>query len=419
MPVLAFVTITVVTGVGACSSGSEQGPQAPGRPGGAPTATATGPTITVTPANGASTVALTSNVEVRSNVPLASVSVARGASASQQTNAGVLAGRFSADRMTWTSVGGLFADTRYQVDAATSPGTGSAPVSVRSTFVTANPKKSFKVSWEPVEGQTVGVGAPISLTFNAPAPNRAAVQSRLLVRTQPAAEGSWHWVSNRVVMWRPRAYWKPGTKVHVEANLAGYDAGDGRVGVKDRAMDLVIGPAQISYVDANTHMMQVYQNGALQRTMRVSLGKPTYPTMDGPHNVLGKAQKVIMDSATVGIPPGHPEYYREDVFWTVQFTSGGLYVHSAPWSVGSQGRANVSHGCINASPQDAEWFFNWSRLGDIVDVKNTGRPPDTSQLGNVWSIPWPAWKAGSALPGGAPAAPPLAAAPGAAPSTPN
>ncbi|WP_462189109.1 L,D-transpeptidase, partial [Frankia sp. CcWB2] len=90
--------------------------------------------------------------------------------------------------------------------------------------------------------------------------------------------------------------------------------------------------------------------------------------------------------------------YYEKVQWAVHYTSGGQYVHSAPWSVPSQGRANVSHGCVNASPADAQWFYSFTRLGDIIDIVNTGRPPDTSQLGNAWSVPWATWKAGSALP---------------------
>ncbi|WP_390479829.1 Ig-like domain-containing protein, partial [Frankia casuarinae] len=138
-------------------------------------------------------------------------------------------GTFSADHRTWTSSGGLFADSRYDVEASTSPATGIAgTTSVRTSFVTGVPAKSFKVSWEPVAGQTVGIGAPISLTFSAPASSRAAVQSRLVVRTDPPVLGAWNWLSNRVVMWRPEGYWKPGTKVHVEANFAGYDAGGGR-----------------------------------------------------------------------------------------------------------------------------------------------------------------------------------------------
>jgi lipoprotein-anchoring transpeptidase ErfK/SrfK len=299
----------------------------------------------------------------------------------------------------WTATRGLFADSVYEVVASTSAAEGvDGTAQTRARFVTATPANTFKVSWEPVEGQTVGVGAPIALSFNARPSDRAAVERRLTVQTDPPVAGSWHWFHDRLVHWRPQEYWVPGTKVHVEANLAGLDVGGGRFGVKDRSMDFVIGPAQISHVDANTHTMEVYSNGALLRTIPVSLGKPTYPTMDGPHNVLGKAELVIMDSATVGIPVGHPEYYREEIQWDVNFTSGGLYVHSAPWSVASQGVANVSHGCINASPENAEWFYNFSRYGDIVDVRNTGRAPDLTQLGNDWAFTWEAWVAGSALP---------------------
>jgi lipoprotein-anchoring transpeptidase ErfK/SrfK len=342
-------------------------------------------------------VAVNATVVVHANAPLAEVTVTRDASASQQTRAGGLDGAFSKDRLTWTSSHGLFADSAYRVVARTTPAKGITGTTETNTrFVTIMPPNPLKVSWDPVDGQTVGIGAPIALTFNAPVGDRAAVQSHLVVRTSPAVAGAWHWYSDRRVHWRPEKYWKPGTTVHVEANVAGLDAGGGRLGVKDRAMDFVIGAARVSDVDAATHQMKVYSDGVLLRTIPVSLGRPNFPTMDGPHNVLGKAQTVIMDSATVGIPKGDPDYYYEPVEWNVQFTSGGLYVHAAPWSVGAQGVANISHGCVNASPENAKWFFDLSRYGDIVDVKNAGRPPDTSQLGNDWSVPWPAWVAGSA-----------------------
>ncbi len=386
---LAFVTALAVA---ACSSGSSSKPAGVAAPD--PAAS-----VTVTPGDDMTGVTLTDHVVVRANAPLADVSVAREASASEKTETGVLLGTFSADRRTWTSTDGLFSDSRYQVAATTGPAARIVGTkSVRTSFVTGVPAKSFKVSWDPVAGQTVGAGAPISLTFSAPASDRAAVQRMLSVRTDPPVLGAWNWISNRLVVWRPQQYWAPGTKVHVEADLAGYDAGGGRLGVKDRAMDFVVGSAQISKVDAAAHIMQVFRNGQLLRTMPVSLGKPTSPSMDGPHNVLGKSPEVIMDSATVGIPKGNPDYYYEKVQWAVNYTSGGQYVHSAPWSVASQGRANVSHGCVNASPADAQWFYGISRLGDIVDIANTGRPPDTSQLGNFWSVPWAVWKAGSALP---------------------
>ena len=81
----------------------------------------------------------------------------------------------------------------------------------------------------------------------------------------------------------------------------------------------------------------------------------------------------------------------------VLFTSGGAFVHSAPWSVGSQGFSNVSHGCVNASPENAAWFFDFSRKGDLIDVVNYVRAPELDQDGTTWSWPWPKWVAGDAL----------------------
>jgi hypothetical protein len=39
--------------------------------------------------------------------------------------------------------------------------------------------------------------------------------------------------------------------------------------------------------------------------------------------------------------------------------------------VGSQGSENVSHGCLNASPENAQWFFNNTKRGDVVVVRGT------------------------------------------------
>jgi lipoprotein-anchoring transpeptidase ErfK/SrfK len=386
-----------------CSSSSPSSPSSSGGAAGSATAQATHapslPKVTVTPGNGATGVSVTSAVVVHSQVPLVSVAVSRGASTVVGTLAGTLDGQFSTDRMTWTSTGGLFAGSTYQVVATSSRVTGFAgATTMTGSFTTAVPASQFKVSWEPVDGQAVGIGEPVTLTFNAPVVDRAAVQRRLAVTSTPAVTGSWSWQGSTTVRYRPKNYWPSGTKVHVEANLAGYDNGGGDLGVKDRSMTFSIGASQVSYVDAATHTMKVYRDGALVKQFPVSLGREQYPTMDGPHNVIAVAPKVVMDSATVGIPKGNPDYYYETVLWDVQITSGGEYVHAAPWSVGSQGRSNVSHGCVNASDADAEWFYHYSNVGDIVQVSNTGRPADTSQLGNEWSVPWSTWTAGSALP---------------------
>jgi hypothetical protein len=121
--------------------------------------------------------------------------------------------------------------------------------------------------------------------------------------------------------------------------------------------------------------------------------------MGGVHIALEKAQLVTMDSQTVGIPRDSPDGYYEKVYWNVRITNGGAFVHAAPWSVGQQGRANVSHGCINLSPANATWFYYFARRGDIVDVYNTPRPPSTWDAGTMdWNMSWSQWVAGSALP---------------------
>ena len=88
--------------------------------------------------------------------------------------------------------------------------------------------------------------------------------------------------------------------------------------------------------------------------MPISMGKGTrlaYTTTSGVHLTMEKAHHVVMDSASVGCPPGCPDYYRHDVYYAVRISDSGEYEHSAPWSVGDQGSHNVSHGCINMGPK--------------------------------------------------------------------
>ncbi len=87
--------------------------------------------------------------------------------------------------------------------------------------------------------------------------------------------------------------------------------------------------------------------------------------------MLEKQRRVKFDSRTIGIPLDSPEGYLIDGEYAVRVTwgGGGVYVHSAPWSVGSQGSANVSHGCINLSPDNAAWYFDTVTIGDPVIVQ--------------------------------------------------
>ncbi len=145
--------------------------------------------------------------------------------------------------------------------------------------------------------------------------------------------------------------------------------------------------------------MRVYDNGRLIRTLPFSAGAPQWPTKNGVHIAIEKSPTVIMDSATVGIPKGSPNYYYEVVNWDVRISDGGAFVHSAPWSVANQGHTNVSHGCINLSPTNAEWFYKWALRGDIVDVYNSAAAVNTADPGMAdWNMSWKKWVAGDAAP---------------------
>ena len=103
--------------------------------------------------------------------------------------------------------------------------------------------------------------------------------------------------------------------------------------------------------------------------------------MDGVHIVLDRASVVRMVSSTNGVPVNSPDGYDELVYSDVHISDSGEYVHAAPWSVNSQGRANVSHGCINLSPDNAQAFFAFSRVGDVVLVGGGPRPPAVGDHG--------------------------------------
>jgi lipoprotein-anchoring transpeptidase ErfK/SrfK len=208
-------------------------------------------------------------------------------------------------------------------------------------------------------------------------------------------EGAFYWFSNKEVHWRPMDFWRPGTKVVVDINVYGKDLGNGIFGEEDRHITFNIGDAVIAEADGASHHMVVKINGVVAREMPVSLGKPKAPSSNGVHVVTEHHPTKIMDSSSYGVPVDSPDGYRTTVEWAVRISNGGAFVHSAPWSVADQGRRNVSHGCVNASPQNAKWFFDTVKKGDVVIIRNAGGPDLQSWDGfGDWQIPWPQWVAG-------------------------
>ena len=369
----------------AASSRQPRSPQAPRSSSSAPAAA-----IAIVPANTATGV-----------VPDQPVTVsATGGTLTEVTvtdaNGDQVAGHAGDSPANWVSTGPLLPSTTYTVSAKAVNASGRTTWQT-SIFTTLTPTKIVGSKIAPLEGEMVGVGMPIVVYFTAPITDRAAVERRMSVQASIPVEGAWHWYSATEVHYRPQTYWPVGDKVTVDVNLAGVNAGKGVWGKTDHVAHFQVGDSHITRVDAKTDQMQVLINGKVAKTVPVSLGRDKYPTTSGIHVVLSKTPKIIMDSATVGIPKGSPDYYYETVLWDVRISWSGEFVHSAPWSVSEQGRENVSHGCINASPADAEWFYNLSQRGDIVTVVNTPRKLESGNGWTDWNMSWADWVAGSAL----------------------
>jgi lipoprotein-anchoring transpeptidase ErfK/SrfK len=317
-----------------------------------------------------------------------------------QRNGTVIDGVMDSDSTRWRSATRLVPQNHYQARVVLRDGS-DAEVTKTLRFRATDSHRHLTALLSPGDGDVVGVGSPVIVRLSRPVADsqRAAVQHRLAVSTTPSVVGAWHWMSDQELHWRPPTYWKAHTAVTVSSHFGGLYLGKGVWGVGDHQTTFKIGDSHISRVDAARHEMYVYQNRKLIHTFPISAGRDQYPTKSGVHITFERSQVVTMDSATVGIPRDSPDGYYEQVYWDVRISYGGAFVHAAPWSVAQQGLVNVSHGCVNLSTTNAEWFYNWSLHGDIVDVYNTSAAPDLYDPGmSDWNMSWKKWVAGDADP---------------------
>lgn len=307
-------------------------------------------------------------------------------------NGKVVEEKLSADGKEWTTAEELGYNHTYTVTAKDEKGAKTT-----TSFTTPQAAAVTQMALSPLDNSTVGVGQTININFGQPIPDRKKAEELITVDTDPGVEGAFYWVNNQEVRWRPAEYWQPGTKVKVKVKQYGKSLGGGVWGGEDASTEFTIGDRVVSIIDNNTKMMNVWKNQKLVRQIPVSMGVDgKWDTPNGRYIIGDMHESMIMDSETFGLAHDAGGY-RTTVNYATQMSYNGIYIHAAPWSIWAQGNTNTSHGCINVTPEAAQWFQEFSKRGDIVKVENTygDTLPGTDGLGD-WNIPWETWKKGNA-----------------------
>jgi lipoprotein-anchoring transpeptidase ErfK/SrfK len=353
----------------------------------APVATTAAPAlIAFSPANGKSKVRLDKTVKVKvTQGTLTAVTVTTG-------KGKTVPGTLSADNLSWSSKRALAPGTKYKVsvEAAAVDGTKSTKTSTSKTLTPAGTASAYI---QPGDGWVVGVGMPVVVNFSrsVSTKNRDDVEAALTVKTTKDVEGSWRWISSQQVQWRPKEYWPADTKVKVTSNLAGVELQPGVRGTAKRTSDFDIGSRMISTVDVSGHSMTIRKNGKVLRTIPVTTGKASMATRNGIKVIMSRETVHRMRSESIGIKKGDPDFYDIEARYAMRLTYSGEFLHAAPWSQGSQGRANVSHGCTGMSTADAKWVFDHSKVGDVVIYKNSKRKLERDNGYTLWNESYSNW----------------------------
>jgi lipoprotein-anchoring transpeptidase ErfK/SrfK len=238
------------------------------------------------------------------------------------------------------------------------PFTGPAPFSLKSSY--------------PSNGSTVGVGMPIIINFASPITDRPAAEDAIHISSNPPVPGKFYWLNDSQVRWRPFEFWPAHATVNIDA-----------AGTKS---SFTTGDALIATADSASHYLTITRNGNVEHIFPISMGKPGSETPNGTYYVQDKFASIVMDSETYGVPNNSPDGYYLNVKRAVQFDNSGHFVHSAPWSVADQGVQNVSHGCVNLSPDNAKWFYDNFGIGDPIVVTNSVGSYTQNDGGQDWQI---------------------------------
>lgn len=377
-------------GLTACSSDTPGTAGARGEGGESPTAQAApkpAAEITLTPAAGATDVSPVAPVSVKvTDGTIEALTLTNPAGKK-------VIGKLSPDRATWT-VGEPLGFGKTYTWAGTALGANGEREQIAGAFTTVTPNGTNGARINTGDGRTYGVAMPIAVTFDAPVTDKAAVQRAMTVRTSVPVEGSWAWLDDTRAHWRPKVYWPAGTKVNVDLKIYGVHFGDGVYGENDLTSHFTIGRNQVVKANTQTHRLQVFRNGKLTADFPASFGLETDPgrvTNSGTHVVMSMHESYSMTNPRY-------DYYDVVVPWAVRISNNGEFVHGYAPSIWAQGKQNVSHGCVNLSPENARKYFQSALVGDPVEITGSDEQLDAADGDYYdWAVPWNQWQAMSAI----------------------
>ncbi|MGI9123181.1 MAG: Ig-like domain-containing protein [Mycobacterium sp.] len=359
--------------------------------GGDASAPAAPPTLTFTPADGATGIVPTAGIGVRvTDGWFQHVALTNPAGKT-------VAGALNRERTAFAVTEPLGYGATYTWSGSVVGQDGQA-AAVKGSLTTVAPNKAVNGWFQLSDGQTVGVAAPIILQFDAPISDKATVERALTVTTAPPTEGGWAWLPDEAAgaraHWRSREYFAPGTAVHVAAKLYGVAFGDDDYGASDVTLDFTIGRRQVVRAAAGSHRIQVVTDGAVSMDFPCSYGQADQPrniTRSGTHVVTEKYSDFYMSNPAAGYNHIHER-------WAVRISNNGEFIHANPASSGAQGNTNVTNGCINLSDGDAQQYYYSAMYGDPVEVTGTSIQLSYAD-GDIWdwTVDWPEWSSMSAL----------------------
>ena len=307
-------------------------------------------------------------------------------SVTARTSGDAVAGKLDSGSTSWQSRWTLSSGRQYLVRATAVDADGRSITKV-SRFRTLTPDTTASVQIFEGTNATYGVGMPVMLTFSKAVENKKAVERALVLKSSKPVVGAWYWDGDQALLFRPRAYWPQNTKLTFVGHFDGVQLSPGVYATHTLRQKWSIGRSLIVVASASDHHMQLYEDRKLIATWPISTGRAGKETPNGTYLSIEKANPQHM----VG-----PDY---DIMvpFSVRFTWSGDFIHAAPWSVGSQGFANVSHGCVNLAPDHAQTYYEMSIPGDPVTVTGSPKAGNWGDGYTIWFLSWKDLVKGSAL----------------------